>query len=75
MITLSTIKRRHVLSMNTTDLGHLAELVWVLYHTPPPVGYNRKPLTAAQRKVVEDLYELIPYPDGYGASLNGKTGQ
>ena len=75
MITFSSVKKRHVISMNDRDLEYFAELIFLLKHSPPPAGYNRKPFTPSQMRVVEELYELIPYPDGYGNMLNAKTGQ
>jgi hypothetical protein len=75
MITYLKKNQRNVFSMNPRDLSVFAELLWVLKHSPPPIGFNRKPLTAEQQRVVDDLFCLIDYPDGYAESLNIKTGQ
>jgi hypothetical protein len=61
--------------MNSSDLVVFAELMWLLKHTPPSVGFNRKPLTIKQQKVVEDIYDLITYPDNYSEELNRRNGQ
>jgi hypothetical protein len=46
MITYIQQKQRHLFGMNSFDLTIFAELVWLLKHTPPAVGFNRKPFTA-----------------------------
>jgi len=75
MITYAKVKQRHVFSMNNRDLSDLAELVYLLKHTPPPAGFNRRPFTTAQQRVVDQLSDLIGYPSDYGTMLNNKTGQ
>jgi hypothetical protein len=75
MITFLKVKNRHTFSMSKDDLDNLAEVIWLLKHSPPPCGYNRRPLTTKQQKVVDDIFDLIAYPDGYGEALNNKTGQ
>lgn len=61
--------------MNSSDLAVFAELMWLLKHTPPPVGFNRKPFTNKQRKLIEDLYDLIDYPNNYPEELNRRNDQ
>jgi hypothetical protein len=75
MITYRHEKRRHVLSMTNQDLADLAEVIWLLKHTPPPMGYQRKPMTGPQQKIVDNLYDIIGYPADYAALINSKTGQ
>jgi hypothetical protein len=61
--------------MNDGDLNTFAEVVWLLNNTPQPVGFNRKPLTFKQRKIVEEMVNLISYPENYSALLNSHNGQ
>ncbi len=75
MITYIKHKQRHLFGMNNSDLSVFAELVWLLKHTPPPIGFNRKPFTIKQRKIIEDIYDLISYPDNYSEELNRKNDQ
>ena len=75
MITYRHEKRRHILSMTDNDLSDLAEVVFLLKHTPPPLGYCRKPLTTPQEKIIDALYDVIGYPTDYAITLNAKTGQ
>ncbi len=75
MITYSKTGKRHQFAMNTDDLSRFSELVWLLKHTPPPVGYCRKPFTSRQQMVIDDLYDLISYPLDYSSQLNERTGQ
>jgi len=75
MIAYKHERRRHILSMSSSDLSDLAELIYLLRHTPPPLGYQRKPLTTGQQRIVENLYDTIGFPVDYGSMLNSKTGQ
>jgi len=75
MIAYRHDKRRHILTFSNADLADMAELIWLLKHTPPPLGYQRKPLTTAQQRVVDNLYDVIQFPPEYGTLINSKTGQ
>lgn len=75
MISYRRDKSRNVFSMNDNDLVTLAQVIWLLRHAPPPMGYNRKPLTQKQNKVVEEIYDLIGYPEDYACKLNQHTDQ
>lgn len=75
MVTYQQNKGRHAFSMNRDDLAIFAELFWLLHHTPPPAGFNRRPFTGKQSKMIEDIHDLIVYPDNYDETMNKKNGQ
>jgi len=75
MITYSKKGKRHNFGMNDDDLQTHSEVLWLLYHTPPPVGFNRKPFTMKQQKHIDELFSRIKYPDNYAEVLNKLTGQ
>lgn len=75
MITYKKVDRKHQFSMSTQDLGDMAELIWLLKHTPPPIGYNRKPFTLGQQRIIEEMYRVIQFPSDFGEFINSKTGQ
>lgn len=75
MITYSRKGNRHTFGMNKDDLDDFAELMWLLKHTPPPLGFHRKPLTLAQQRIVDAFSSLITYPPDYAGIVNAKTGQ
>lgn len=75
MITYCKKGKRHVFAMNDGDLKTFAEVVWLLRNTPPPIGFNRKPLTFKQQKMVDELFERMAYPDNYAEMLNKTNGQ
>ena len=61
--------------MNEEDLLIFAEVVWLLRTSPPPIGYNRKPLTIKQQKMIDELFSRISYPENYAEHLNKLHGQ
>lgn len=61
--------------MDNMEMKNLCELVWLLKHTPPPIGFNRKPMTIGQQHVVDSLYDTIWFPDDYAATININNGQ
>lgn len=75
MIVYKKIRNRHYFSLNNQDLADLAEVIWLLKHTPPPVGFHRKPFTPKQEAVIEQLYDRIGFPDNYASYINAKRGQ
>lgn len=75
MITYTQKGRRHTFAMNDEDMGVFAEVIWLLKHAPPPMGFKRRPLTTSQQKVVDRLNDLIMFPTDYEQFLNAKTGQ
>lgn len=75
MVTYQKVKNRHQFSMSETDLDVFAQLIYLWRHNPQPIGYNRKPLTSKQTKIIEDIYDLINYAPDYNAQLNTHTGQ
>ena len=75
MITYSHKNRRHTFSMNDEDMVNLAEIIWLLKHSPPPMGFKRRPLTAPQQAVVDRFNDLITYPTDFETIINAKTGQ
>jgi len=75
MITYSKKGNRHIFGMNTEDLKTFAEIVFLLRNSPPPIGYNRRPLTMKQKEIVEKIFERINFGEDYGIKLNEKNGQ
>lgn len=75
MITYCKKGNRHTFGMNTEELKTFAELIFLLRNTPPPIGFNRRPLTQKQKEIVEHLFERISYPEDYSESLNKRNGQ
>jgi len=75
LIAYAKNKSRHVFSMSQDDLNVFAEVVWLLKHTPPPVGFNRRPFTVRQSRLVEELYDRIGYPENYNEIINLKHNQ
>jgi len=75
MINYREIKGRPYWGMSKDDLSIFAELIWLLKHTPPPIGFNRKPLTLKQQNMIEDFFQRINYGEDYAKQLNTKNGQ
>jgi len=75
MISFKQVKGRQYWGMSKDDLTVFAELIWLLKHNPPPIGFNRKPLTTKQERIIDDFYDRIIFGDNYAESLNAKTGQ
>lgn len=75
MITYAKKGRRHSISMNDKEFDAFAEVIFLLNHTPPPVGFNRKPLTSQQKNIVEGIYNTFSYHPEYKTYLNKKTDQ
>jgi hypothetical protein len=49
--------------------------VWIWKHNPPPIGFNRKPMTRKQEKIIEDIFDHVNYPENYAELLNKKNEQ
>ena len=75
MITYCKKVQRHVFAMNSEELKTFAELIFLLRNTPPPIGFNRRPLTQKQKEIIEHIFERISYPDDYGKSINERNNQ
>ena len=75
MITYSHRNRRHSFSMNDENMVNFAEVMWLLKHAPPPMGFKRRPLTTAQQAIVDRFNDLITFPADYEQIINAKTGQ
>lgn len=75
MITYSSLKGRHIFSFNNDDLSVFAKIVWIWKHNPPPIGFNRKPMTRKQEKIIEDIFDHVNYPENYAELLNKKNEQ
>ena len=75
MINFKIVKGRRYWGMTQDDLTTFAEIIWLLKHSPPPIGFNRKPLTSKQVKIVDAFYEWINYEPDYAEQINKKTGQ
>lgn len=70
MISFKKEKGRCYFGMSPSDMVVFAQLIWHWKHDPEPIGFNRKPMTAKQKAIVEDLYDRINYPDNYCEQLN-----
>jgi hypothetical protein len=70
MITYKHEKNRHTFAMNAEDLSVFAQIIWHWKHDPQPVGFNRRRMTAKQLKIIEDIYDLMGYPENYETQLN-----
>jgi hypothetical protein len=75
MITHSVKGKRHILGMNEEDFQIFAEVIWLIQHGVPSIGFNRKPLTPKQQKIVEEIFSRFSYDDNFGIYLNRMTGQ
>ena len=69
MITYAKEKARHVFKMSADDLQVFGEIVWLLRHTPPPVGYQRKPFTHRQERIIEEIYDAFNFAPDYREQL------
>jgi hypothetical protein len=67
--------KRHIFTMSEENFQTFAEVIFLLKHTPPPIGFNRKPFTAGQVKIIEEVYSRMGYSDDYGEYLNKLHGQ
>ena len=61
--------------MNGADMEIFAEVMWLIKHAPPPMGFKRRPLTVSQQAIVDRFNDLITYPPDYETIINAKTGQ
>ena len=75
MITYCKKGKRHTIGMNESEFQSFAEVIWLLDRGIPPMGFNRKPLTITQKKVIEDIKNRFGYSDDFASYLNTKTGQ
>ena len=75
MITFRKEKNRNWWGMSQDDQATFSELIWLLKHTCPPIGFNRKPLTKKQEKMIEDFFDMIAYPDNFTEYMNQRHGQ
>ena len=75
MITYSKKGKRHTFGMNDGDFDTFAEILWALKHTPPPAGFNRKPFTTKQVKIIEEMFSRLGYADDYAQYINRINGQ
>ena len=75
MITYVKKGKRHTIGMNDSDFVIHSEVIWILTHTPPPCGFNRKDWTVQQKEYFEKMRNLIEYPHDYAELLHAITGQ
>jgi len=75
MINYKNVKGRSYFGMSNDDLAIFAQVIWLLKHTPSPVGFNRKPFTTKQQKTIDDIYDLINFGEDYAEKLNSHHGQ
>jgi len=73
MIGFKREKGRNWWGMNTEDMATFAELIWHLRNDPKPIGFNRRPMTKKQERIVEDIFDLINYPPDYAECLNKRN--
>ena len=75
MITYSKKGKRHNFGFNDEDFDTFAEVLWLLKHTPPPIGFNRKPFTMKQIRIIEEMFSRLGYNEDYATYLNKMNGQ
>jgi hypothetical protein len=75
MITYTKKGKRHYWGMNDDDFEAYYEIIWLLKHTPPPIGFNRKPFSFRQQRFIDETYDRISYSDDYNEKINKKNGQ
>lgn len=74
-MTLKQSKAGYSITMTEAEMAALAEVIWLLRHSPPPIGFTRKPLTFAQNQIVQAVYDLIEYDDNYWDFMQKRNGQ
>ena len=75
MINYKQVKGRSYFGMSADELATFAELIWHWKHDPKPIGFNRKPMTKKQEKLIETFFDLINFPEDYAEMLNKRHGQ